>query len=244
MVFARSWAMVFNRIADRRYDAMNDRTRRRAIPSGRLSTARAWALALAAAALFVAATSGFLVAFANPWPLILSVPVLAWVAFYSFTKRFTALCHLFLGGALAASPLAAALAVNPASLSHPTVWLVAGMVLCWVAGFDVIYALQDLDFDRRIGLRSIPARLGWRDALWVSRGLHILAWVSLVAACRADRRFGLLTWAAVGAVGVLLVSEHLVLARRGRAGLDMAFFTLNGLVSCVLGAAGSIDLTL
>ena len=242
MVLARSWAMLFNRIADRRYDALNERTRRRAIPSGRLGRSQAWGVALGCAGLFVAATSGFLVFFGNPWPLILSAPVLAWVAFYSLTKRFTALCHVFLGGALAASPLAAAIAVDPAALAHTPLWLLAGMVLAWVAGFDVIYALQDVDFDRASGLRSIPARLGWRGALWVSRGLHLAAWGFLAAAVGAEPRFGALSWAAAGVVWFLLVTEHLVLVRRGRAGLDVAFFTLNGLVSCVLGAAGSLDL--
>src|SRR5690606_37906682 len=101
--------------------------------------------------------------FDNPWPLVLSVPTLAWIAFYSFTKRFTALCHVFLGGALAASPLAAAIAVEPGALATtPALWLLAAMVLLWVAGFDIAYALQDIDFDRATGLRSVPARLGTR----------------------------------------------------------------------------------
>ncbi|MCC6661790.1 MAG: 4-hydroxybenzoate octaprenyltransferase [Phycisphaerales bacterium] len=242
MVLARSWAMLFNRIADARLDAMNERTRRRAIPAGRLRRGRAWAVALGCAALFILSTSLFQVLFGNPWPLLLAAPVLAWVAIYSLTKRFTALCHLFLGGALAASPVAAAIAVDPAAVSRPTVWLLAGMVAAWVAGFDVIYALQDLDFDRGAGLRSIPARLGWRGALWVSRGLHLASLALLVLAARSDPRFGGWMTVAVVVVGVLLTVEHMVLVRRGRAGLDVAFFTVNGLVSCVLGLLGSVDL--
>src|SRR5690606_5668496 len=150
---------------------------------------------------------------------------LAWIGFYSFTKRFTASCHLFLGGALAASPVAAAIAVDPAALATaPAVWLIAGMVLVWVAGFDVIYALQDIDFDRESCLRSVPARLGWRGAPWVSRALRAAAIAFLVAAWRADARLGGLFLGAVAAVVALLVAEHAVLARRGAAGIPLAFF--------------------
>jgi 4-hydroxybenzoate polyprenyltransferase len=242
MVFARSWAMIFNRLADRRLDAANPRTARRALASGRLSPKQGWAAALACATMFAATTSIFWWRFGNPWPLILSAPVLAWIGFYSLTKRFTAACHVFLGGALAASPLAACIAVNPSSLtSVGSVWCLSAMVLCWVAGFDIIYALQDIDFDRGAGLHSVPARLGWRGAVWVSRVLHVAAFGLLLGAWALDARLSWLFLTGVAAVGVLLVSEHLVLARRGKAGLDMAFFTLNGLVSCILGVAGCLD---
>ena len=246
MVFARTWAMLFNRIADRRFDAENPRTLRRALAAGRLSIGQAWGAALGSAALFVAAAALFGVFFGNWWPASLSVPVLAWIAFYSLTKRFTVLCHLFLGGALAASPLAAAIAVNPSTvLGWPppqlSIYLLAGMVLCWVAGFDVIYALQDIEYDRSRGLSSIPARLGWRSAAWVSRALHALAVAFLVLAWLGHGQLGAIFGAGVGLVVALLLAEHLVLARRGKAGLDMAFFTLNGVVSLVLGLAGCID---
>jgi 4-hydroxybenzoate polyprenyltransferase len=248
MVCARTWAMLFNRLADRRIDAANPRTRNRALASGRLSLAQGWAAALAAAALFVAATSLFGFVFANWWPLALSLPVLAWIAFYSLTKRFTALCHIFLGGALAASPVAAAIAVNPSSVilpllppSIPAIWCLSAMVVCWVAGFDVIYALQDIDFDRTAGLSSIPARLGWRRAIWVSRALHALAFAFLVLARLVDGRLGWIFTTGIAIVGALLTTEHVILARRGKAGLDMAFFTVNGVVSCVLGVAGCVD---
>ncbi|MBX3358590.1 MAG: putative 4-hydroxybenzoate polyprenyltransferase [Phycisphaeraceae bacterium] len=245
MVFARTWAMMINRIADRRIDAANPRTARRAVASGRLPLRDAMLFTLAAAAAFIGACSLFWVAFGNPWPLALCVPVLAWIAFYSFTKRFTALCHLFLGGALAASPIAAALAVNPAALAHtPAVFYLAAMVLLWVAGFDVIYALQDVDFDREHRLHSIPARLGSARAIWVSRSLHAGALACLIGAWRSDARLGPVFGVGVALVGALLVAEHVVLQRRGKAGLEMAFFTLNGVVSCVLGAAGIADLTI
>ncbi len=243
MFFARTWAMLFNRIADAAIDGQNPRTARRAIPSGRLSSRAAWTLALGAAACFIACCTLFGLAFANWWPAMLSLPVLLWIALYSLTKRFTALCHVFLGGALAVSPLAAALAVGPDLLpATPAVWLLALMVLLWVAGFDVIYALQDIDFDRQRGLHSIPAALGWRRAAWISRALHAAALAALVGAWRADPRLGTLFAGAVALVAALLLAEHTVLARKGKQGLDMAFFTLNGVVACVLGAAGLVDL--
>ncbi|MFG0241868.1 MAG: 4-hydroxybenzoate octaprenyltransferase [Phycisphaerales bacterium JB054] len=243
MVCARTWAMLVNRLADRRIDAANPRTARRALASGRLTLRDGLAAAAVSAALFIAATTLFGIFFANWWPTILAVPVLLWIGFYSFTKRFTALCHVFLGGALAASPVCAAIAVDPAALSTtPALWWLAGMVLCWVAGFDVIYALQDLDYDREVGLSSIPAALGPRGAAWVSRALHALASACLILAWRTDPRLGPLFAAAIALAIALLIAEHIILIRKGLAGLDMAFFTLNGVVSCVLGAAGVVDL--
>ena len=242
MVLARTWAMLFNRLADRRFDAGNARTSRRVFASGRLDARTGWAVAGVCAAAFVGFASLFLVFFDNPWPLRLSVPVLAWIAFYSLTKRFTALCHVFLGGALAASPLAAAIAVNPSFLSSSaTLWWLAGFVLCWVAGFDVIYALADQAFDRGAGLSSIPARLGTRGALWASRGLHMAGYGCLMMALRSEPRFSWLFGVAVALVGGLLALEHAIVAKRGEAGLDMAFFTVNGVVSCVLGLLGVAD---
>ncbi|MBK7406543.1 MAG: UbiA family prenyltransferase [Phycisphaerales bacterium] len=136
MFFARTWAMLVNRFADRRIDARNPRTARRALPSGRLAPGQAAQAMLVCAAAFLLLAGLFGLLFANWWPAILALPVLVWIAFYSFTKRFTALCHLFLGGALAASPLCAAIAVRPHALADtPALWWLAAMVLCWVAGF-------------------------------------------------------------------------------------------------------------
>lgn len=242
MVLARTWAMLVNRLADREFDAANPRTARRVVASGELPVRDALRVTLGCAALFVLAAAGFGVALGNWWPALLALPVLAWIAAYSFTKRFTALCHIFLGGALAASPLAAAIAVDPSTLaSVSALWWIAGMVMCWVAGFDVIYALQDLDFDRSAGLRSIPAALGWRGSAWVSRGLHVVAMGSLALAWRAEPRFGVIFGSAVIVVGLTLVAEHAVLAARREKGLDMAFFTLNGVIACVLGSSGIVD---
>jgi 4-hydroxybenzoate polyprenyltransferase len=256
MVTARTWAMMVNRIADRDVDALNPRTARRAVASGSLHLGTSRAIALASAVLFVGACSLFWIVFANPWPTLLSLPVLGFIALYSYTKRFTALCHIVLGAALAASPLAAGIAIDPGALglpvkpladftfgppTAPAIFYLAGMVLPWVAGFDIIYALQDIDFDRSRGLHSVPAALGASGALWVSRLLHVAAFAMLLLARTSDGRFGLVFTLALAPVGALLVLEHVILARKGPAGLNMAFFTINGIVSCVLGAAGCLD---
>jgi 4-hydroxybenzoate polyprenyltransferase len=247
MVLGRTWAMLVNRLADAELDAANPRTRGRAVASGRLSTRDGWMMAWLSAAGFVLCAAGFWALYDNPWPVALSLPVLAFLALYSYAKRFTALCHLLLGTALALAPLAAALAVEPASVTAMgSLWLIAGMVVLWVAGFDVIYALQDVDFDRRAGLYSLPSRLGEgergpRRAVVLSRLLHAGAAALLLAAGLSDPRLGWVFLAASGAACACLVLEHLVLARRGLAGLPIAFFTLNGVVSVLVGLAGVVD---
>ncbi len=245
MVFARTWAMLVNRLADARFDADNPRTAGRAVASGRLRAGQGWAIALGSAGLFCGSAALFWPLTGNPWPALLCVPVLGFVALYSYTKRFTALCHVFLGAALAVSPLAAGLAVRPESLAEvPTLFWLAGFVVLWVAGFDVIYALQDLDFDQGRGLRSIPATLGWRGAVWVSRAMHAAAAGALVASELADDRLNTIYLVGVaGVIGLLLV-EHLTLARRGRAGIPVVFFTYNGLASLLIGVTGVLDLVL
>lgn len=257
MVLARSWAMLVNRLADRTFDAANPRTARRALASGRVDARRGWLAACACAAGFVVATAGFWLFFENRWPMILSVPTLGLLALYSYTKRFTALCHVVLGVCLAFSPIAAAIAIRPAYLHEvATLWWLAGFVACWVAGFDVIYALQDMGFDRARGLSSIPAKLGPRGGVWVSRSLHLLALAFLVMAWHSQPSFGPIMAVGVVLAGVLLAWEHAVVARwlaspevagpRGAhddppPALQMAFFTLNGVVSCVLGFLGVLD---
>ncbi len=244
MVLARTWAMLANRLLDRHIDARNARTARRVFASGELPPSHGWTIAGSCALLFVAAAGLFLVFFENPWPLALSLPVLLFLAFYSLTKRFTALCHVILGVSLALSPLAAALAVNPGSFASTPAILWTGLfVLPWVAGFDVIYALQDADFDTAAALFSIPSRLGPRGAILVSRVLHVIALGALVMVQRVEPRLGHLFTAGLASVAVLLLVEHLVVARRGSAGIPLAFFTLNGLVSCVLGVLGCASIT-
>ena len=251
MVAARTWAMLVNRLADHRLDKDNPRTARRAIASGALRVRDGWALALLSAGLFLAGCAGFLVVSANPVPLVLGVPVLGWIALYSYTKRFTALCHLFLGSALAISPLCAVLAIDPLTMGvlggelGATGWsviLLCVFVALWVAGFDVAYALQDFEYDRSVGLHSVPSALGVRGSLRVSRALHGLAYAALVGAWLVEPRFGAVFGVAVLGVAGLLIYEHLVLAKRGVAGLPLAIFTLNGVVSLVLGVLGIVNL--
>jgi 4-hydroxybenzoate polyprenyltransferase len=243
MVLARNWAMLVNRVADAKIDAANPRTAKRAFASGTLSKRDGHLLLAFNAIAFLIACSMFGFLFGNWWPSVLGIPVLIWIGFYSFTKRFTWLCHLFLGGALAASPIAAAIAVGPENIAYtPAVFPIAAMVMCWVAGFDIIYALQDLDYDQEVGLSSIPSRFGWKRAAWLSRVLHVLALGALIVALNLEPRFGVLFGVAIGLVGVILIYEHVILARRGKAGIPIAFFTLNGIVSIVLGLAGVLDL--
>lgn len=245
MVFARTCAMLANRILDRHIDARNPRTVDRALPTGRLPLAHAMAALLASAALFYLLCLTFGWAYGNWWPAWLGLPVLLWICAYGYFKRLTAMCHLYLGSALAISPVAAALAVNPEAVtSQPALWLLAGMVVCWVAGFDVVYALQDVEIDQRDGLHSLPGRLGSRRALCVSRLLHGLAAIGLAAIVFLDTRFGLLFGLGVVAVTGLLIYEHLTVSRWGTTRLALAFFTLNGIISCLLGAIGIISVLL
>lgn len=245
MVTARTWAMLVNRLADARLDADNPRTKRRAVASGELPARTALIYALTSAALFCVFASLFWALLANPWPAFLCIPVLAFIALYSFTKRFTALCHLFLGAALALSPVASVVAIDPSYLSEPTIWLIAGFVLLWVAGFDTIYALQDLDYDRKTGLHSVPAALGWRGAIWISRLCHLGAFAAIASAWHLEPRLAhLFLFLGLCPLAGLLVLEHAILAERGKAGLQMAFFTLNGIASVALGLAGLLDLAL
>jgi 4-hydroxybenzoate polyprenyltransferase len=245
MVAARTWAMLINRVADHTFDAANPRTAQRAIASGRLKAGHGWMMAILAALMFVGTCAGFWFAFGNPWPVYLALPVLGWLALYSYAKRFTALCHVLLGSALAISPIAAGLAIEPTRAITPTSLLLAGFVTCWVAGFDILYALADEGFDRSQGLHSVPAKLGTKGAVWVSRALHLVAGgvFGLVALTGlGDSRFGMVMVGAWVIVAALLIVEHVVLTRRGLAGLPMVFFTINGIVSLVIGTLGVLDL--
>lgn len=241
MVAGRTWAMLINRLADARFDRANPRTAGRAVASGALPARQGWLLAAGSALLFVGGAFLFGVLGGNWWPAILALPVLGWLALYSYTKRFTALCHLVLGAALAISPLAATVAIDPSSSAWDTVLKLAGFVMLWVAGFDILYALQDEDFDRQTGLNSIPSALGKKRAVWLARLLHLGAWVMLGWCWLGEAAFGPITLAGVVAVGLLLILEHMILVRRGLAGLPMVFFTINGVVSLVFGTLGVVD---
>ncbi|MFO0875216.1 MAG: UbiA-like polyprenyltransferase [Phycisphaerales bacterium] len=243
MVAARTCAMLANRLLDRDIDRENPRTLGRALPSGRLAVSRAVWFLVACAALFMAACAGFL-AFGNAWPLLLGLPVLAWICAYGLLKRFTTLCHVYLGSSLAISPIAATIAIDPAQVGQRTVWLLAGMVLCWVAGFDVIYALQDVDADRGQGLHSLPSRWGVPAAMWASRALHVVAAACLWIAVLGDPRFGTAMRLAAALVTALLAVEHATVARWGTSRIALAFFTLNGVISCIVGGLGILDVML
>src|SRR6267378_2344070 len=208
MVFARSAAMAFNRLADRRYDAGNPRTAGRHLVTGQLTPAAVWLFTLACAAAFVASTLLFLIASDNPWPLYLSVPVLLFVGAYSYTKRFTALAHFWLGASLLLAPVAAWIAIRgPTDLAAS---LVLGFaVLFWVAGFDIFYACQDLDFDRKARLHSVPARFGIRSSLRIAFACHVLMVVLLVLLYwAASPHLGIVYLVGVAAVALLLAYEH------------------------------------
>jgi 4-hydroxybenzoate polyprenyltransferase len=227
MVGARSAAMAFNRIADRNFDARNPRTATRAIPAGLLSVAFVWAFTIVAAALFL-----FAAAMLNRLTLILAPIALASVLLYSFTKRWTQFSHLVLGWCLSIAPTGAWIAVRGA-IDSAVPLLLSLVVLLWTAGFDVLYACQDYDFDRREGLRSIPARVGIPRALWISRALHAGAFVALVA-LYLSTNLGPLAFAGVLATGALLIYQHRLVRADDLGRLNAAFFTTNAFVSVIL----------
>jgi 4-hydroxybenzoate polyprenyltransferase len=243
MVTARSFAMAMNRVADRRIDATNPRTAGRHIPAGLLGVSEVVAFVVACAVAFVASTLLFL---PNRLPLYLAVPVLAFLAGYSFTKRFTSLAHFWLGAALALSPVAAWIAIRgEAVLAEPLDLLPAlvlgGAVLTWVAGFDMIYACQDYESDRRAGLHSIPVRLGVLGALRLA-ACHLLTIILLACLPFAYPQFGWVYWTGVAAVAVLLVYEHLLVRPDDLSRVNAAFFHVNAVISLGLFAVGTLDL--
>jgi len=233
MAGARTTAMGFNRIVDRRYDARNPRTANREIPRGAVSLSAAWALTAASAVVFVGAA-----AYLGPLCLALAPVALLFLYGYSLTKRFTALCHLALGLAIASGPAGAWIAVRGSFGLVPGLLMLA--VGTWIGGFDVLYALADRDFDRSMGLHSIPARLGVPGALAVSGALHLVTLAALVALAPAAS-LGLFYVAGVAVVGALLVWEHAIVKPSDLSRLNMAFFNLNGYVSVAFLAAVVAD---
>ena len=228
MVGGRTAAMTFNRIADAEIDGRNPRTRTRALPRGIVQRAEAGLFALAAAALFLLAA-----AMLNRLCILLAGPVLAVLLLYSYTKRFTALSHLVLGLCLGFTPLAGWIAVRGAFHLVPAL-LGAGVVF-WTAGFDVIYACQDVEVDRREGLRSIPARFGVPGALTLSAVFHVLA-AGLFLAAGLAARLAWPYWTALGLAGGALLYQHLIVKPGDLSRVNTAFFTANGFVSMVLAA--------
>jgi 4-hydroxybenzoate polyprenyltransferase len=230
MVFARSAAMAFNRLIDRRIDALNPRTKSRHLPAGLLSVAAVWIFTFVCAVGFIASTALFLM-HDNPWPLYLSAPVLAFVCCYSFTKRFTALCHLWLGASLLLSPVATWIAIRGLeALATPVVLGLA--VLFWVTGFDILYACQDVDFDKEAKLASVPARFGVAASLRIAAACHALMVVFLIALYwTASPLLGWVYLAGVAAVGCLLLYEHWLVRPDDLTRINQAFFQVNGIIS-------------
>ena len=227
MVGARSTAMAFNRIADKDYDARNPRTKTRAIPAGALSVAFVWGFTLIAAAIFFVAA-----AMLNRLTLLLSPVALASIVLYSYTKRWTLLSHLILGWCLAIAPTGAWIAVRGA-IDSPIPLLLSLVVMLWTAGFDVLYACQDYEFDRREGLYSIPARFGIARSLWISRALHAGAFAALVALYFMANP-GALALIGLVATGALLIYQHTLVRADDLSRLNAAFFTTNAFVSVIL----------
>ncbi|HEX7772386.1 MAG TPA: UbiA-like polyprenyltransferase, partial [Pyrinomonadaceae bacterium] len=227
MVGARSAAMAFNRIADRNFDARNPRTASRAIPAGLLSVGFVWAFTIAAAALFLLAA-----AMLNRLTLILAPVALGCVLLYSFTKRWTQFSHLVLGACLSIAPTGAWIAVR-GEIGSPVPLLLSLVVLLWTAGFDVLYACQDYEFDRKEGLRSIPARFGISRALWIARTLHAAAFFALVWLF-VITGLGPVAFVGVIATGALLVYQHRLVRAGDLSRLNAAFFTTNAFVSVIL----------
>jgi 4-hydroxybenzoate polyprenyltransferase len=223
MVGARSAAMTINRIADRKYDGQNPRTAQRALPTGQLSVGFAWLFTLAASALLVIAAWQL-----NRLALELSPVALAVLFFYSYTKRFTVLSHLVLGFCLGMSPAAAWIAIR-GSLDWRIVILCAAVTL-WVGGFDVLYACQDIDFDRSVGLHSIPKALGVRRALVTARVMHI-AMIALLAWLAWSFHLPWPAWAGIAVVAALLGYEHSLVKPNDLSKINAAFFTVNGYIS-------------
>jgi 4-hydroxybenzoate polyprenyltransferase len=227
MVGARSTAMAFNRISDKDYDARNPRTKMRAIPAGALSVAFVWGFTLIAAAIFFVAA-----AMLNRLTLILSPVALASIVLYSYTKRWTLLSHLILGWCLAIAPAGAWIAVR-GTIDSPIPLLLSLVVMLWTAGFDVLYACQDYEFDRREGLYSIPARFGIARSLWISRTLHAGAFAALVALYFITN-LGILALIGLVATGALLIYQHTLVRANDLSRLNAAFFTTNAFVSVIL----------
>ncbi len=227
MVGARSAAMTFNRIIDIDFDAANPRTANRELPSGKLSIGFAWAF------LFVSISIFLLASYLLNWLTFALSPVALFsVLGYSYAKRYTAFAHLLLGWALSISPTAAWIAVRGAIDSEIPI-LLSLVVFMWTAGFDVMYACQDYEFDKKAGLRSIPARFGIKNSLWIARLFHLQAFIALLLLYLVTG----LEWpafAGVFLVGALLVYQHTLVSAKNLSRMNAAFFTTNAFVSVIL----------
>jgi 4-hydroxybenzoate polyprenyltransferase len=236
MATARSAAMAFNRLVDRRFDALNPRTAGRHLPAGLMSVRSVAVFTLVCSLAFVASTFLFL---PNRWPLYLSVPVLLWLLGYSYSKRFTTLAHFWLGVSLSLAPIAAWIALR-GNLDWPPV-LLALAVLFWVSGFDIIYACQDVDFDRTVGLQSVPKTFGVRRALWIAAACHAFMIVPLVG-LGLVYPLGPIYFVGVAAVAALLIYEHALVRPDNLTRVNLAFFQVNVVISIGLLVVAVVDM--
>ena len=234
MVFARNVAMGFNRWADRDIDAENPRTADREIPSGAISPRKALAFVIINALLFIVTASTI-----NLLTAILSPVALAVVMFYSYCKRFTSLAHLVLGLSLGIAPAGAYIAVTGTLTFAPC--LLSLLVLTWCGGFDIIYALQDAEFDRARGLHSIPSRFSTATSLYISIALHCVSVVALIAFAMYLPQSWVL-WCGVALFSAILVAEHIVVTPKKQRSIGIAFGTLNGLASLTLAVFAIADI--
>ena len=234
MVGARTGAMGFNRIIDAEFDRQNPRTANRAIPAGRISRRFALLISVIAFALFVlsAAMLNRVCLMASPLAILILIG-------YSYTKRYTPYSHLILGFAISGAPLGAWLAAT-GTLSW-TALILSVAVLCWIAGFDILYSLQDVDFDRQAGLHSIPEAVGIPSALWVSRFLHLLCLLFLAVLTKFTDA-GLFYKVGVSIVAILLIYEHTLISPGDLSHINTAFFTMNGLISMIFLAFVAADI--
>jgi 4-hydroxybenzoate polyprenyltransferase len=237
MVSARCAAMAFNRLVDREFDRRNPRTWERHLPAGAVSVGGAAAFTLVASLVFLLAAAQL-----NRLCFALSPVALAVILLYSYTKRVTAVSHLALGLGLSIAPVGAWLAVTGTFAAFP-LWTAAG-VLFWVAGFDTIYGCQDVDFDRSVGLCSLAARYGVRQALRISRLFHILAVACLAVAFTWPDLLGPVSWAGVGIMALLLIWEQMLVRGGDLRRIDRAFFTINSWMGMILLGCVAVDLYL
>ncbi|MCU0472357.1 MAG: putative 4-hydroxybenzoate polyprenyltransferase [Bacteroidales bacterium] len=234
MIFARNAAMGFNRLADNRFDALNPRTRTREMPSGKISTRAAVIFVIINSVLFII-TTGFI----NRLTLFLSPVALLIILGYSLTKRITALCHYILGLGLSLAPIGAYISVTGTFALLPLIYSL--IVITWVSGFDIIYALQDDDFDRTNQLHSLPSAAGRKRALTISVLVHMVTFISVLAAGFVDDS-GLLFWTGVASFTSLLIYQHLIVKHDDLSRVTLAFGTTNGIASIIFALFVILDL--
>lgn len=236
MVFARNAAMGFNRIADQHIDKLNPRTQGREIPSGTIKTGSAYLFVISNIVLFILTTW-----FINRLVFFLSPVALAIILGYSLTKRFTSLCHFILGLGLSLAPIGAYISVTGTFHTLPLIY--SGIVITWVSGFDIIYALQDFEFDRSHDIYSLPASIGKKKALFISTGIHFITFL-LVIAAGIKGKGGVLFWIGALIFSVLLMYQHLIIKSEDLSRVNMAFGTTNGIASIILAVFTITDIAI